>query len=146
MKLPPGIWDRAIKQARRSNMKTFRTGAVVFDKHGRVLGQGCSFHGDGPRERTHAEQHALSRMWPALPELRAKVLVVTLGKAGNFTYSSRPCGFCVNMLRHFNIESVIYPHLQGEKHILVEESIEDLYEAIECDITAQRAKLMRVHL
>jgi cytidine deaminase len=140
---PARMWDLALGQANRSNMHQHKTGAVVFDKRGRVLSKGCSFYGGTIRERTHAEHHAVGRMWPALDTLHARVLIVTLTRGGNWSYSSRPCGFCVNLLRHYNIQSAIWPEYDGG-WIVREEGIEDMYSRIDFDITCERANQMRV--
>lgn len=115
--LPISIWEEGVKQAKRSTLRRFKTGAVVFHmKSGYIIGGGCSHIAeDNDINTTHAERHALrntygernyggNSKWGEYG-----ILIVSLGRSGNFTYSSRPCLKCAKELDNDNIASVYWP-------------------------------------
>lgn len=104
---PLNIWREAEKQASRSLFKLFKTGAVIFDKRGKIISKGCSHttHGIPPRPAIHAEQHALMGTGDCSG---MTCLIVTLNKTGNYACSSKPCAFCTHILYKAGIENVIY--------------------------------------
>lgn len=102
------LWHAAEKQAIRSGLGVFRTGAVVFDKYNRILSTGCSHVSNKHTNWIHAEENACSRMWPALRKFNARCVIVTLSQSGGWAWSSRPCARCFNKLNHYNIDSVVY--------------------------------------
>ena len=104
---PISVWREAEKQASRSLFKLFKTGAVIFDKRGRVVGKGCSHpsYGIPPRPAVHGEQHALMGAGECYG---MTCLIVTVNKTGNWACSSKPCAFCTHILHKAGIENVIY--------------------------------------
>lgn len=100
-------WREAENQARRSTLKTFKTGAVIFNhKTEEIVGKGCSHHTATVSANTcHAEQHALRDSYGARnygenyhKEYELSIVIVTLGRSMNFAYSSRPCVMCAQQL------------------------------------------------
>ena len=107
------IWDAVHVQAERSTLGSFRTGAIVFNtKTLEMIGKGCSHHSvSSVLSTVHAEEHALKDCWGIrnnLP-LGYSIALMTIGKAGNPTYSSRPCAHCALRLENSGIEFVYYP-------------------------------------
>jgi tRNA(Arg) A34 adenosine deaminase TadA len=105
----------AEKQAHRSTLRTFKTGAVIFNhKTGEILGKGCSHHHEFSNVNTvHAERHALRESYGMRnygnfhrPK-DLSIVIVTLGRNGNFAYSSRPCVGCAQAMMN-NINSIYY--------------------------------------
>jgi len=140
------LWQEAERQALRSHLKAHRTGAVIFDKRGRILSTGCSHIGPNKSRWTHAEEHACSRMWPALETLSAHCIIVTVNKNGHWACSSRPCAMCINMLNHYNIQYATYAEKCNDGSWEVNQIIiPDMMDRVkEIDITAQYAKHMRI--
>lgn len=101
-------WREAILQAHRSTLGTFKTGAVLFDRDGKVLSRGCSHITDGNRYTNsfHAEAHAISNLHD---DDLVSCIVVTIGRAKNLAYSSRPCFECVRLMVRKPIIEVIWP-------------------------------------
>lgn len=104
---PLEAWRQAEKQATRSVFKLFKTGAVIIDRKGNIVGRGCSNprHGIPPRASVHAEQDALMS---AGDVSGMTCVIVTLNKTGNFAYNSKPCAFCTHILHKAGIERVVY--------------------------------------
>lgn len=109
-------WIEAEKQAMRSTLKTFKTGAIIFSyKTGAIIGRGCSHHKLGsPRNTIHAEEHALRISYGMrnFGEDRFKksdlgIVIVTLGRSLNYACSSRPCIGCVKQL-YYAVDYVHY--------------------------------------
>jgi pyrimidine deaminase RibD-like protein len=125
--LPISLWWEAFSQSQRSTLFTFKTGAIIFDKDNKILSKGCSHH--GIREGTiHAEEHCLKFVGK---EIAAKnsILVVTVGKSGNFAYSSRPCFSCVRLMKKYNLSNVYYAErLNHGQWIVNSESPIELWE------------------
>lgn len=143
---PIRFWDEAERQALRSHLSHHRTGAVIFDKRGRILSKGCSHVGEKKHRWTHAEEYACSRMWPAYTSLDAHCIIVTVTKGGGWAWSSRPCGMCLNMLNHYNIQYATYVERCNDgswevQSLIVEEM---MHKVREIDLGAQYAKAMRV--
>lgn len=129
----------------RSHLRDHKTGAVIFDNKGRILSTGCSHK--GIRERWHhAEEHCLSRMWPANQALQAHCVVVTRTRGDGWAWSSRPCACCVNMLHEYGIEKVSYAERDnaGCWHINTHNLADIIDSALSCDINAKYASRMRV--
>lgn len=102
------LWEIAFSQAQRSTLKAFKTGAVVFDRKGNIIGKGCSHIAINSRGKsTHAEEHAIHNAGKHIEQ--AKVLIVTIGRSGNPAFSSRPCFTCVRMMKKYLISEIIYP-------------------------------------
>ncbi len=143
---PLDMWQRAERQAMRSALPVRGVGAVVFDKRGRILSTGTAHAGSAERW-IHAEEHACSRMWPALDSLDATCLIVTLSrKSGSWSYSSCPCARCMNFLVKFNIKRVIYMERLDDglwqPAVLTPSDFED--QIAEHDLTKRYAKHMRL--
>ncbi len=107
--LPMATWEEAVKQANRSPLMTFKTGAVIFTKDHDIISKGVShvaMYQSYPGRSLHAEDHAIRQ----LKETNSNrgILIVTLGRAGNFTYSSRPCFNCSTRISINEIDWVYF--------------------------------------
>lgn len=108
---PESIYQEAYKQAERSTLKNYRTGAVVF-KGEEVYFKGCSHikANNGPHASIHAEQHcvdeAVRQMYRHISGLN--MFVLCIGKAGNPAFSSKPCYSCAIRLSAIPVEYVYY--------------------------------------
>lgn len=107
--VPLYVWELAEKQARRSQVKRHRTGAVIFASNGFILSKGCSHsHPGGLSVRTvHAEMHALGKL-PKEYYNGERCLVVSLTRCDNYATSSRPCVRCAEALKKKGVLTVIY--------------------------------------
>jgi tRNA(Arg) A34 adenosine deaminase TadA len=102
-------WQLCIREAERSPMHKFGTGAVLLDRRGRTISSGCSHRHSGNMAlaSVHAELHCLRR---APNDLRgATILLYTVGKSGSAARSSRPCLACARNLVHRGVERAVYP-------------------------------------
>lgn len=106
--LPIRIWEEAESQAKRSTLKNFKTGAVIFSKKDYfIISRGCSHIPIGNHMKSiHAEYHAL-QSYINKPN-NSGILIVCIGKAGNFAFSSRPCSACVEQIDRSGIETIYY--------------------------------------
>jgi deoxycytidylate deaminase len=106
------ILDVAVKQANRSTIETFKTGAVLFDKNGNVVESGCShvpmYTWLKDKRSVHAEDDVLNKIVHVSDRTNLSMLVYTLGKSGNPTYSSKPCNICAERLRDSEINNLYY--------------------------------------
>jgi deoxycytidylate deaminase len=118
---PREVWLQAIGQAQRSTIHTFKTGAVIIDQDDNFISRGCSHHGIDPTRSIHAEEHAIrnAQMNGVRDFVGFRVVVVTLGKSGNFAYSSRPCFRCTQLLRKHVISSVHYAERMNDGNWIV---------------------------
>ena len=114
------IWDIALAQANRSPMIRFRTGAAIYDiKNEIVVGVGCSHNQLGSQVSsltTHAEIHAIrdSHADYRFEDNGFKdciCCIVTIGRSGGWTRSSRPCMNCAIKLSEAGILAVVYAEL-----------------------------------
>lgn len=111
--LPKHIVDEVYKQAERSTLKTFKTGAVLFNStNGEIMGKGCSHHTEDfiptNTHTVHAEVHSLKKAdWKGKGAWN--MLVLSVGKQGNPAYSSKPCYSCANIMATYGVEMVYYP-------------------------------------
>src|ERR1051325_5536937 len=109
--LPTHIWNEVKKQAQRTTLNSFKTGAIIFDeKTYKKYGWGCSHVPESTlRPSVHAEEHAIRSIGKFLSELKSlSIVIYTLGKTGNMAYSSRPCLRCAGMLLDCGIQNVYY--------------------------------------
>lgn len=106
---PLGAWWAAEKEAARSPLEKFRTGAVIIDTVGTVYAKGCSYadYGGGFMASVHAEHHALKRFRCPSPST-ATCVIVTLTRAGNYATSSAPCVSCIRKLEEAGIGRVTW--------------------------------------
>lgn len=106
---PLYAWELAEKQARRSQIRRHRTGAVIFAGNGFILSKGCSHsHSGGLSVRSvHAEMHALGKL-PKGHFNGERCLVVSLTRCDNYATSSRPCVRCAQALKRKGVLVVIY--------------------------------------
>lgn len=106
---------RAVVLSKKSGIKSFRTGAVIFDKKG-VISEGWSHNGvlQLTRYRSiHAEVHAILRA-PRESLRGASISVATIrGKSGNVGLG-KPCLFCQELLFEVGINRVWYT-IEGDK-------------------------------
>lgn len=110
--VPIHIWKNAIKQARRSTLHTFKTGAILFDSRSyEIIDSGCSYyHGaDLIKPTVHAEEEALRYYRGGRTAKGLSMFIATIGKAGNLAYSSRPCGACAFRMWEAEVDKVFYP-------------------------------------
>lgn len=104
--LPIEVWDAAEAQARRSPVRTFKTGAALVDGDFNVTGKGCSHISGGPYPSIHAEHHALLSSYS---NSGLTCVIVTLTKnARNWASCSKPCAACVARLHKAGVETVVY--------------------------------------
>lgn len=118
---------------------------MIFDRSHRILSTGCS-HKSEREKWVHAEEHAISRMWPAKQSLGAHCIVVTLTKGNGWAWSSRPCACCTNMLYEYNIQKVSYAERANDGSWFVNtHNLEDLIDSARlCDLNSRYASHMRV--
>ena len=104
------IWDEAYKQAGRSTLKKYKTGAVVF-KGEEVYLKGCSHvkENNGPHASIHAEQHCIeTARQQKLDVSGLEMFILCLNKSGNPAFSSKPCYSCAINMGTIPIEYVYY--------------------------------------
>lgn len=104
--------SEALRLARRSGIRTFHTGAVIFDpRSGEALSNGWSHYSlRTPRKfrSIHAELHALIRA-PKRDALRGShIAVATIrAKSGN-TGLARPCSLCTDLLYEVGVRRAFF--------------------------------------
>src|SRR4051794_16729338 len=109
--LPSHIWEEAEKQAIRSTLKNYRTGAVIFHKRDyTILARGCSHIPNGDHVKSiHAEGHALGIFNKSYSgSYQTGILVVCINKADNYAFSARPCAVCAYRLQTDGIDTIYY--------------------------------------
>jgi len=109
--LPEHIWVEAEKQATRSTLKNYRTGAVIFlKKDFTILARGCSYIPNvGGIMSVHAEGHAIDNFNKEYSgDYQTGILVVCINKADNYAFSARPCAACADRLSTYGIDTVYY--------------------------------------
>lgn len=109
--LPEFVWIEAEKQAYRSTLKNYRTGAVIFHKKDMtILARGCSHVPQSENVMSvHAEGHALDNFNKEYSgSFQTGILVVCINKADNYAFSARPCAHCADRLRVGGINTVYY--------------------------------------
>lgn len=120
--LPLEVWAEAERQARRSPLLKFRTGAVLWTPGNGVISTGTSHHTEQAMSRVssmHAEHHALRR---ASNAAGAEIVVVAIGAPGNWTHSACPCYSCARMLLARNIAMVHYALWNGRVWQVISET------------------------
>jgi deoxycytidylate deaminase len=140
---PMHIWQAAEKQAMRSSLVRFKTGAVIF-RGSEIVSKGCSYVGaaSAPRKAIHAEQHALRGI--SGHEDNLSCLIVTLNRSNNWAGSSKPCAFCVHLMHKAGIDNVIYAERDNSSEWSInKESIDSLINR-SMNINARYAKEMRI--
>jgi deoxycytidylate deaminase len=151
--LPIELWEAAEKQAKRSTLNKFKTGAVIFDKDMNIIGRGCSHDKDGHYLPTvHAEYEALrdsygARNYGEQRVIGQGIVIVSINKAKNYTYSSRPCLRCAAELHLGNIRYVYYAERlnDGEWIINVDSPVGLLNRAEQSGLRAARfAREMKI--
>ena len=110
--LSKGILDVAVKQANRSTIESFKTGAVLFDKNKNIVEAGCShvplYTWLKDKRSVHAEDDVLDKIVHIGDRSSLSMLVYTIGRSGNHTYSSKPCKICAERLRNSDISNLYY--------------------------------------
>jgi deoxycytidylate deaminase len=99
----------AIRIAKRSPIRTHKTGAVIYDNKGGIISRGWSHPTTAlvttPRSM-HAEMHAIMRAPPGT--LRGSTIAVaTLTRSGHIT-SGKPCCSVLKLIQHVGIKEIIY--------------------------------------
>jgi deoxycytidylate deaminase len=111
--LSESIARAAVKAAKRSTINSYKTGAVIFDKHHNIKSIGVSHIplGDPPngKRSVHAEDDALSKIKHIKDRKELNILVFTLNhNCSNVVGSSRPCLGCARRLTRANLKRVYY--------------------------------------
>lgn len=107
------IFEAVVKTANRSTIKSFRTGAVIFDKDMNIVSKGCSHTPFGKaannKRSNHAEDHALDLISHVKDKSDLSIVIYTLNRKGrNPATSSRPCADCAERLMAANLSEVYY--------------------------------------
>lgn len=107
---PAEAWREAERQAERSPMGYYGTGAVILHRSGEILSAGCAHPSpDGQMVSTHAERHCL-RQVPRLDLRQSVCLVYTRStRSGGCAWTSKPCLHCARALVKRGVRSAIYP-------------------------------------
>lgn len=102
------MWEDALKAAKRSTIKRFKTGAAIYDKNGHLLATGCSHVPEQSLSSTpwskHAEHDAIHRAGPAIRDAHS-IVIATLSKKGNVT-SALPCESCARLIGNTSIQEI----------------------------------------
>lgn len=107
--LPPYLWEAAHKQASRSSLKTFKTGAIIFKDDFKIVSKGCSHHTlFRGKPSIHAEANALDSFRGTGSALGLNVLIYTLGRSNRPAFSSRPCYSCLHKMDKVGIKNIYY--------------------------------------
>lgn len=140
---PAHIWEAAEKQALRSPMIRFKTGAIIF-RGSEIVSKGCSHTGvsSTPRRAIHAEQHALRGL--SGQEDGLSCLIVTLNRSNNWAGSSKPCAFCVHLMHKAGINDVIYAERDNSGEWSINKEPIDSLIGRSTNINAYYAKEMRI--
>lgn len=109
--------EEAFRFAERSTLKTYQTGAVIFDKRGNVVSTGWAHYNEittsryGYPRSVHAELHALVRTNKINITGSIMAIAMKKRKSGN-RGNAKPCALCEHLLKESGIEFVIYstPH------------------------------------
>jgi len=111
--LDSNILSLAVKNSNRSTIKSFKTGAVIFDKHLNVQSVGTSHFPYGftvgEKRSVHAEDDALDKISWIKDKTDLSILIYTLNWSGtNHATSSRPCVGCAERLLRADLRHVFY--------------------------------------
>lgn len=105
--LPEHLWAEAKNQAiKRSTLKVFKTGAVIFDNKYKIVSKGCSHHRIDAFPSVHAEQHAIEGVQG--DAYYKDILIVSVGRANNLAFNSAPCVSCVSRMSAARIRNVFW--------------------------------------
>lgn len=119
----------AERQAERSTLRRFRTGAVLVDGKGNLVSKGCSNRMNALDRSVHAEEHCLSTLYMSDSSKDLTCVIVTLTRSGNWASSSRPCARCVHLLSKNGVSRVVYPERTNDGDFVInDESVESLVE------------------
>lgn len=108
---PEKVWEKAISEANRSPMGVYGTGAVLFNKRGEILSNGCAHPSkDGNMLTTHAERHALKRaIHLDFRKDEVFCLICTISsRSGGWAWNSRPCLSCAQNLVRRGVSQAVY--------------------------------------
>ncbi len=111
--LSEDILEAVVKSANRSTIRSFRTGAVIFDKNMNIVSKGCSHTPFGRaannKRSNHAEDHALDSISHIKDKSDLSIVIYTLNRKGeNPATSSRPCRDCAERLASADLAEVFY--------------------------------------
>lgn len=109
-KVSTEIYTEVYKQAIRSPMQNFKTGAVIFHPKNGILSKGCSHVREGLSVASvHAEAHAIESAVKENGHCNLyHIMILSIGKAGNPAFSSKPCLDCINKLWYHDVLYVYY--------------------------------------
>jgi len=115
MKMPSGVVELAICQARKSPMQ-YRHGAVLW-KEGKILQTGYNFPVVMPRRNTkqfsiHAERDCLKGL-RSDQIYGASLLSVRITMKQEILTSSKPCKGCMSLLRRKGVNKVYWFDSEG---------------------------------
>lgn len=123
--------DLAAKIAKRSPVRRFQTGAVLFN-NGEVLSVGWSHASDRNMvcyRSMHAEVHAFSRC-DARDTVGSTIAIVTISRKSSNRTDGTPCFFCLRNIKKLGIEKIICTTNGGGKKVIYPELL-DLVELSE---------------
>jgi deoxycytidylate deaminase len=119
------LLDLAYKIAQRSPVRRFQTGAVI-EKNGEVLSTGWSHASERNMacyRSMHAEMHAITRA-DIRDTIGATIGIITISrKSGNRT-DGAPCWFCLNNIKKFGIEKIVFSTPGGGSKIIYADAID----------------------
>lgn len=101
---------KAIKVAKRSTIKRFKTGAVIVDRNGAIVSLGWSHMTDRRMAQyysMHAELHAILRAEKSRLKGATMYVATIVGKSGNVT-SAKPCPACEGVIASVGIKDVVF--------------------------------------
>jgi tRNA(Arg) A34 adenosine deaminase TadA len=103
-----GMLETAAYIAARSTLKYHQTGAVICDKHGKLISVGWSHHILYRVDRgwtMHAECHAIERAIPDLP-YGGTIFVATVARKSGNTTTGKPCPRCDYLIKKAGLNVV----------------------------------------
>lgn len=146
--LPDELIFEVQKQARRSTLGNFRTGAVVFNNDYEIISKGCSHHRAWVgKPSIHAEIDALGIFSGSRSGSGLNILIASIGRSGNYTYTSRPCYSCLSRIDKVGISEIYYPERDnvGSWIMNVERPDQMLKRCLQASVARENyARLMRV--
>lgn len=142
---PLEAWEEARRQAERSPMGYYGTGAVLLDRSGGRIVAGCAHPSpDGGMVSTHAERHCL-RQASYLDLRDAVCLIYTVSsRSGGCAWTSKPCLHCARALVKRGVRRALYPRRTSSGRWLIEEDdMQDALRPLQADLRGFARSLSR---